>query len=328
MAPQTSIPVAANVLGTIGTVFWCVQLVPQIWHNWRAKKTEGLPALMMVLWAACAVPFGVYSVVQNFNVPIQIQPQVFGTLALVTWAQILIYESKWKTWKAIVVATGVFVLLGAIEAVLIVTLKGPYDRGVEWPMLVIGIIAAVLVGAGILPPYWEMWKRRGRVIGINWIFLSMDSAGALFSLFALIAQNTFDVLGGSVYIVVIILEGGIFASHIIWLFRTRKLRKRAKLQGVNFDDLPEARIYQDKRAEMTIQSYGSCDSRPCSAAVTLAADPGQLEKELAVPKPIYNPGYLSDMSETEFPKYLESGSLDIPTWDVEKGVFSTTDGAV
>lgn len=33
MAPQASIPVAANVLGTIGTVCWCVQLVPQIWRN-------------------------------------------------------------------------------------------------------------------------------------------------------------------------------------------------------------------------------------------------------------------------------------------------------
>ena len=81
MAPQTSIPVAANVLGTIGTVFWCVQLVPQIWYNWKKKKTDGLPALMMFLWALCwcllsqkmyiplisgpgAVPFGVYAIVQ------------------------------------------------------------------------------------------------------------------------------------------------------------------------------------------------------------------------------------------------------------------------
>lgn len=53
MAPQTRIPVAANVLGTIGTVFWCVQLVPQIWYNWKRKKTDGLPALMMFLWALC-----------------------------------------------------------------------------------------------------------------------------------------------------------------------------------------------------------------------------------------------------------------------------------
>lgn len=40
MAPQESIPVVANVLGTIGTVLWCVQLIPQIHHNWRKKTTE------------------------------------------------------------------------------------------------------------------------------------------------------------------------------------------------------------------------------------------------------------------------------------------------
>ena len=46
-------PPAANVLGTIGTVFWCIQLVPQIWYNWKQKKTDGLPGLMMFLWAIC-----------------------------------------------------------------------------------------------------------------------------------------------------------------------------------------------------------------------------------------------------------------------------------
>lgn len=53
MPPQTSIPPAANILGTIGTVFWCVQLVPQIWHNWKSKNTDGLPRIMMLLWAIC-----------------------------------------------------------------------------------------------------------------------------------------------------------------------------------------------------------------------------------------------------------------------------------
>lgn len=64
MAPQTSIPIAANVLGTIGTVFWCIQLLPQIWYNWKQKKTDGLPGLMMFIWAVSAVPFGVYAIVQ------------------------------------------------------------------------------------------------------------------------------------------------------------------------------------------------------------------------------------------------------------------------
>jgi hypothetical protein len=31
-----------------------VQLIPQIWTNWRTKNTEGLPGLMMFLWALCA----------------------------------------------------------------------------------------------------------------------------------------------------------------------------------------------------------------------------------------------------------------------------------
>lgn len=64
MAPQGEIPIAANVLGTIGTVFWCIQLIPQIWYNWKQKKTDGLPGSMMFIWALSAVPFGVYAIVQ------------------------------------------------------------------------------------------------------------------------------------------------------------------------------------------------------------------------------------------------------------------------
>lgn len=36
-------------------------------------------------------------------------------------------------------------------------------------MLVVGIVAAILLAAGLLPPYGELWKRKGRVVGINWV---------------------------------------------------------------------------------------------------------------------------------------------------------------
>ena len=42
----------------------------------------------------------------------------------------------------------------------------------------------------------------------------------------------------------IALESGYFLAHAIFLIRTRKLRARAKMEGVDFDDLPEARKYQ------------------------------------------------------------------------------------
>jgi uncharacterized protein with PQ loop repeat len=47
------VTLASNVLGTIGTVLWCIQLIPQIWYNWRRKNTDGFPAAMMFLWAMC-----------------------------------------------------------------------------------------------------------------------------------------------------------------------------------------------------------------------------------------------------------------------------------
>lgn len=38
------------------------------------------------------VPFGVYAIIQNFNIPIQVQPQCFGVLSIVAWVQILMYS--------------------------------------------------------------------------------------------------------------------------------------------------------------------------------------------------------------------------------------------
>ncbi|KAK4102137.1 hypothetical protein N658DRAFT_566259 [Parathielavia hyrcaniae] len=216
---------------------WCVQLIPQIWTNWRTKKTEGLPAMMMFLWALCGVPFGVYAVAQNFNIPLQVQPQVFMALCLIAWAQILIYHSKWPAWKASLLALVVATVFAGVEAALILTLRPVYDGGNEVPITVFGVIAAVFLAAGLLPPYGELWKRRGRVIGINWVFLAMDWFGAFFSLMALVAQNTFDVLGGVLYIICCALEIGIFSSHLLWLARTWKIRKAAAAEGKTFDDI-------------------------------------------------------------------------------------------
>ncbi|KAL7620194.1 hypothetical protein AAE478_009187 [Parahypoxylon ruwenzoriense] len=197
MAPQQDIPVAANVLGTIGTVLWCVQTIPQIWTNWRTKKTEGLPGSMMYLWALCGVPFGAYNIVQRFNVPLQVQPQAFMALCLVNWCQVLLYSSKWAIRKVLLIGIANAAAFAGVQAALIPL----YDAGNGTGILVVGIFANILLAAGLLPPYGEIWKRRGRVVGINFVFLSMDWLGAFFSLMSLAAQNSFDVLGGVLYIV-------------------------------------------------------------------------------------------------------------------------------
>ncbi|KAI5859556.1 PQ loop repeat-domain-containing protein [Durotheca rogersii] len=219
MAPQQNIPLAANVLG---------------WTNWRTKKTDGLPGAMMYLWSICGVPFGVYNIVQGFNYPLQLQPQIFMSLCLVNWCQILF---KFVLWKVIAIGLANAVAFAAIETVLIVKLRPQYDAGDGTGVLAIGVVANVLLAAGLLPPYGELWKRKGRVVGINFLFLTMDWLGAFFSLISLVAQNTFDILGGVLYIVCMFLESGIFISHIIWLIRTRNIRNEAAAKGKTFDDV-------------------------------------------------------------------------------------------
>lgn len=179
---------------------------------------------------------------------------------LVSWVQILIYSRRWSTWLASITGLGVAIAFAGAEAALILTLRPVYEAGNNIAPLVVGIMANILLALGLLPPYGEILKRRGRVIGINWVFLSMDWLGSFFSLMALVAQHTFDVLGGVIYIVCCLLELGIVISHLIWLFRTRGIRKEAAAAGKTFDDL--AADYERQGLEFKFSERKSWKTRP------------------------------------------------------------------
>ncbi|WEJ94719.1 hypothetical protein PSN45_002213 [Yamadazyma tenuis] len=111
-----------------------------------------------------------------------------------------------------------FVLVGVgLETGLIVWLRPLYRRDIKYPMLIVGIIASVLLAVGLIPPYFELAKRRGRVVGINFVFLSLDSLGALLSMLSVVV-GTFDTLSIVLYAIVLGLELGIFSSQITWYF--------------------------------------------------------------------------------------------------------------
>lgn len=63
--------------------------------------------------------------------------------------------------------------------------REPYRRGVSWPVTLIGVVAAVLLMGGYMSVPFELWKRRGRCVGIDFGFLTIDCLGALFSLMAI-----------------------------------------------------------------------------------------------------------------------------------------------
>lgn len=47
---------------------------------------------MMLLWSFAGIPLGVYTIAQNLNIALQIQPQLLTALSLITWGQCLYYK--------------------------------------------------------------------------------------------------------------------------------------------------------------------------------------------------------------------------------------------
>lgn len=49
------------------------------------------------MWGLAGAFLGVYVVVQNLNIPLIIQPQLLGTLALISWGQVRIQSTQRRT---------------------------------------------------------------------------------------------------------------------------------------------------------------------------------------------------------------------------------------
>lgn len=72
-------------------------------------------------------------------------------------------------------------VLGGIEAGLIFALKEAKSRGLEWPFILMAVLSAALLAAGVLRHYWDIYVHR-TVRGISFFFVGIDAAGDLFSL--------------------------------------------------------------------------------------------------------------------------------------------------
>lgn len=78
---------------------------------------------MMLLWASAGVPLGVYNIIENFNIALRIQAQILTLLSLLTWSQCYYYGKKWSVKKCVFVLVGTCMLLGGIDAALILALQ-------------------------------------------------------------------------------------------------------------------------------------------------------------------------------------------------------------
>ena len=203
------IPAAANTLGTIGAVCWSIQLLPQIVINYQRHHTTGLQPSMMLLWASAGVPLGVYNIVEEFNIALRVQAQILAFLSLVTWSQCYYYGKRWHMNKCLVVVVLIGGFMGGLEAALIFALRVAEARHVTWPAIFMAVLAAVLLAAGVLRHYWDIYTHR-TVRGISFIFVGIDAAGDLFSLVSIVFQAKIDVFGMAVYGTELALWIGVF----------------------------------------------------------------------------------------------------------------------
>lgn len=235
-------PVAANILGTAGAVCWSIQvspaptyekrrgsnisqLIPQIIKNYRRHSTEGLHHVMYLSWAIAGIPLGVYNLVRDFNVALQVQPHILILLSLVAWAQCLYYGSGWRPARVLGASVGAAAGIGGVECGLYFALREARRRELEWPLILMAVLAAVCLMLGVLLYYWEIYKSRS-VEGISFMFVMIDAGGDLVSILALLFEASIDVLGLVIYAVELGLWIGILALGVyyrLWVWVSGRL---------------------------------------------------------------------------------------------------------
>ncbi|SJX65238.1 uncharacterized protein SRS1_16063 [Sporisorium reilianum f. sp. reilianum] len=252
--------VAENVLGTIGTVLWSFQLVPQIIKSYRAKDTDGLSAWLLLIWVAGSIPQGTYLVVQNINIPLIIQPQLFSTFAIIAMAQCWRYSHGVSTRQCTLGALATGLIAGGCEVGFYFLCKLGESRGTSAGTKTMGIVGAALIVLGLVPQFYEIWRYR-EVKGISLLFLAIDCSGGVFSLLSLVFKESFDGIAAANYIGIVVLELGIFACYLV--LNPKAARKR--------------QLEQQQNATET----NSDDSAPTAASATTTAAQGDHDMEQA-----------------------------------------------
>lgn len=254
---------ASTVCGLVGTVCWCVQLIPQIRYISQKKDSTGFNPIFMGLWLLASPFLACYAFISNQNIAIRIQPNVFMVFCLVAYYLSCLYPPHKKSKKFIYGSIGGFLLLCVVlEVGFIPWLKPDYANGTHWPALIFGIISGVVLAAGIVPLYFELAKRQGRVVGISFIFLAIDSLGAYLSILSVIL-GTMDIMGIIMYSLIAVLELGVFASQIIWMIRFKWLGKEPIVDEENMiieEEETDDSIIGSKTNDETIKNIASTEN--------------------------------------------------------------------
>lgn len=144
------------------------------------------------------VPLGVYNIADDYNVALQVQPNILIFLSLFTWGQCQYYGKKWSLKSVFLFSAAIGMTLGGIETGLVFALKVANERGQKWAATLMAVVAAVLLAGGVLRHYFDMWKTRSDA-GLSLKFALLDASGDVASLISVVFQSSLSVLGLIIY---------------------------------------------------------------------------------------------------------------------------------
>ncbi|EKM75016.1 hypothetical protein AGABI1DRAFT_132637 [Agaricus bisporus var. burnettii JB137-S8] len=226
-------PIAENVLGTMG------QIIPQIWKTYKDKKSDGLSPWLMLIWGISSAFSGAYAILILLNLPLQLRPQLDGFFGLISWGQCLYYNPhrQNKRYMSFLLVAGTMISIGGFEVFLVFISKPAYERGVTAPVKLYGVLSTLFIAAGLLPQYWEIYKRK-EVVGISYLFIFVDILGGLLNDLSLLFAKEFDGLAAASYTIVIsmlqsyhsIMDSAIFIAALILNPRARRRRRETTIR--------------------------------------------------------------------------------------------------
>jgi len=188
----------------------------------------------MLLWGFSSVFQGVYVLVQKINVPLMVQPQLFGFLCLVSWGQCQYYGRQRSKKLVLLLTLAVMAFSGILELVLVLVLRRiPASREAtrDGVLKAMGILASVLIAVALFPQYYEIYKHKA-VIGISLLFMGIDMLGGVLNDLSLVFKEEFDVVAAAQYTVVVVLDGVIVAIWAWFKVRDWRLRRKAVVDVV------------------------------------------------------------------------------------------------
>ena len=174
------------------------------------------------------VPLGVYNIADNFNIALQVQPNILICLSLVTWSQCKYYGDNWRLKKIVPVAIAIGAVLGGAEAGLVFALRVAFQRGQKWPSTLMAILSAVLLAAGVLRHYVDMFRTRSDA-GLSLKFALLDASGDVASILSVIFQPSLSILGLVIYGTEFVIWLGLMI--ILLYFRAAQRRKARDIRA-------------------------------------------------------------------------------------------------